>query len=97
YVAADALLEGRPAPTHIVTVQRSFVYPEPALRKPHQAIVSMGSRVYVAGEAEARGNRYVVLDDGTAIFAKHGQPIGARDGADYVESGGRFLETPYLG
>ena len=96
YVAADALLEGRPAPTHIVTAQRTFVYPEPELRKPHQAIVSMGSRVYVAGEAEARGNRYVVLEDGTAIFAKHVQPIGALDGADYVEIVTRFLETPYL-
>lgn len=96
YVAADALLEGKPAPTHIVTVQRSFVYPEPELRKPHQATVSMGSRVHVAGEAEARGNRYVVLEDGTAIFAKHVQPIGALDGADYVGIAARFLETPYL-
>ncbi|PDT03951.1 peptidase P60 [Rhizobium chutanense] len=96
YITTDALLEGRPAPTHIVTVQRSFLYPEPELRKPHQAILSMGSRVHVAGEAEARGNRYVVLEDGTAIFARHVQPIGALDGADYVDIAGRFLETPYL-
>ncbi|MBX5155681.1 MULTISPECIES: NlpC/P60 family protein [unclassified Rhizobium] len=96
YLSADALSEGRPPPTHIVTVQRTFLYSEPELRKPHQAILSMGSRVHVAGEAEARGNHYVVLDDGTAIFAKHLQPIGALAGADYVEITARFLETPYL-
>ncbi|EJZ22008.1 NlpC/P60 family protein [Rhizobium sp. Pop5] len=96
YLPADTLSQGKPAPTHIVTVQRSFVYPEPELRKPHQAILSMGSRVHVAGEAEARGNHYVVLEDGTALFSRHVQPIGALDGTDYVAIAARFLETPYL-
>ncbi|MGV4793563.1 NlpC/P60 family protein [Rhizobium sp. F40D2] len=96
YIKAEALSEGKPAPTHIVSVPRTFVYPEPELRKPHRSILSMGSRVHVAGEAEARGNHYVVLEDGTAIFSKHVQPIGALDGADYVEIATRFLETPYL-
>ncbi|MGZ2481636.1 cell wall-associated NlpC family hydrolase [Rhizobium pisi] len=96
YLPAETLFEGRPAPTHIVTVQRSFVYPEPELRKPHQAILSMGSRIHVTGEAEARGNHYVVLEDGTALFSRHVRPIGALDGADYAEIAARFLETPYL-
>ncbi|AGS20093.1 NlpC/P60 family protein [Rhizobium etli] len=96
YLKAEALSQAGPAPTHIVTVQRTFLYPEPELRKPHRAILSMGSRVHVAGEAEVRGNHYVVLTDGTAIFARHVQPIGALDGADYVGIAARFLETPYL-
>ncbi|MBB4194032.1 cell wall-associated NlpC family hydrolase [Rhizobium aethiopicum] len=96
YLKAEALAQTGPAPTHIVTVQRTFLYPEPELRKPHRAILSMGSRVHVAGEAEVRGNHYVVLTDGTAIFARHVQPIGALDGADYVAIAARFLETPYL-
>jgi len=96
YVEVETLSEAKPAPTHIVIVQRTFVYPEPELRKPYQAIISMGSRVHITGEAEARGNHYVVLEDGTAIFAKHVQPIGALDGADYVGIAARFLETPYL-
>ncbi|ANK83875.1 MULTISPECIES: C40 family peptidase [unclassified Rhizobium] len=96
YLKAEALLQTGPAPTHIVTVQRTFLYPEPELRKPHRAILSMGSRVHVAGEAEVRGNHYVVLTDGTAIFARHVQPIGALEGADYVGIAARFLETPYL-
>ncbi|PDT27559.1 peptidase P60 [Rhizobium sp. L9] len=96
YLKAEALSQTGPAPTHIVIVQRTFLYPEPELRKPHQAILSMGSRVHITGEAEVRGNRYVVLPDGTAIFARHVQPIGALDGADYVAIAARFLETPYL-
>ncbi|MBB2751425.1 UNVERIFIED_ORG: cell wall-associated NlpC family hydrolase [Rhizobium aethiopicum] len=96
YLPEEVLSQSLMAPTHIVTVQRTFLYPEPELRKPHRAILSMGSRIHVAGEAEARGNRYVVLKDGTAIFAKHVQPIGGLDGADYVEIAARFLETPYL-
>ncbi|MBX4876247.1 C40 family peptidase [Rhizobium bangladeshense] len=96
YLEAEALTQGGPEPTHIVTVQRTFLYPEPELRKPHRSILSMGSRVHVAGEAEARGNHYVVLADGTAIFARHVQPIGALDGDDYVGIAARFLETPYL-
>ncbi|MBB3352173.1 C40 family peptidase [Rhizobium lentis] len=96
YLKAEALSQTGQAPTHIVTVPRTFLYPEPELRKPHQAVLSMGSRIHVAGEAETRGNHYVVLEDGTAIFARHVQPIGALDGGDYVDIAARFLETPYL-
>ncbi|ANL26144.1 NLPC/P60 domain-containing protein [Rhizobium phaseoli] len=96
YLPADALSQIDPVPTHVVTVPRTFLYPEPELRKPHLTTLSMGSRVHVASEAEVRGNHYVVLADGTAIFARHVRPIGALDGADYVEIAGRLLETPYL-
>lgn len=89
---SDALVE----PTHIVTVQRTFLYLEAELRKPHKSILSMGSRVRIASEAETRGNRYAMLEDGTAIFAKHLQPIGAGEGGDYVDVASRFIETPYL-
>jgi cell wall-associated NlpC family hydrolase len=89
---SDALAE----PTHIVMVQRTFLYLEAELRKPYKSILSMGSRVRIIGEAETRGNRYAMLEDGTAIFAKHLQPIGAGEGGDYVDVATRFLETPYL-
>lgn len=96
YLPEGAVKEGAAAATHIVIPQRTFLYPVPELRKPHAAVLSMGSRVHVTGTAEARGNHYVVLDDGTAIFAKHVQPIGHGDGGDYVDVALRFLETPYL-
>ncbi|MBB6487582.1 NlpC/P60 family protein [Rhizobium lusitanum] len=96
YLPETALMEGAAAATHIVVPQRTFIYPEPELRKPHAAVLSMGSRVRIAGTAEARGNHYAVLDDGTAIFAKHVQPIGESAGGDYVDVALRFLGTPYL-
>lgn len=96
YIEEEALSEGEAAPTHIVTVQRTFLYREPELRKPYKSILSMGSRVRITGDAEARGNHYVVLEDGTAIFTKHVRPIGAGSDEDYVATAARFVETPYL-
>ena len=96
YLPASAVAEAANAPTHIVVPQRTFLYQEPELRKPYKTVLSMGSRVHIAGQAEARGNYYLVLDDGTAIFSKHLQPLGTLDGQDYVDIAARFLETPYL-
>lgn len=96
YLPEEAIGNAAAEPTHIVTVQRTFLYREPELRKPYSQILSMGSRVRITGAAEARGNHYAVLEDGTAIFAKHVQPIGALDVADYVDIAACFLETPYL-
>lgn len=96
YLPEGAIKQGTAAATHIVIPQRTFLYPEPELRKPHVTVLSMGSRVRVSGTAEARGNHYVVLEDGTAIFARHVELIGHNDGGDYVDVALRFLETPYL-
>ncbi|MBW9112508.1 C40 family peptidase [Rhizobium cauense] len=96
YLPDTALSDTQAVPTHIVTVQRTFLYPEAELRKPYKTVLSIGSRVRIVGEAETRGNRYAMLEDGTAIFAKHVQPIGAGEGGDYVDIATRFLETPYL-
>ncbi|PZM16017.1 NlpC/P60 family protein [Rhizobium tubonense] len=96
YLPETAVGEAGEAPTHVVVPQRTLLYPEPELRKPHVGVLSMGSRLRIAGEAEARGNHYVVLEDGTAIYASHVRPIGYNDGGDYVEIAARFMETPYL-
>ncbi|MDL2406664.1 NlpC/P60 family protein [Rhizobium calliandrae] len=96
YLSEKAIRREQAAPTHIVVTQRTFLYPEPELRKPHAHVLSMGSRLRVTGTAETRGNHYVVLEGGTAIFSKHVQPIGYNDGGDFVDVALRFLETPYL-
>lgn len=83
------------APTHRIIVPRSFIYPEPELRKPHVAVLSMGSRLKIVGEAEARGNHYHVLADGTAVMSSHCRPISEYL-EDYVAVATRFIETPYL-
>lgn len=96
YVPAAAVSEAQAEPTHIVLPQRSPLYPDSELRKPHIGVLSMGSQVHVVGEAETRGNRYAVLQDGTALYAKHVRPIGTAIGGDYVDVAARFIETPYL-
>jgi cell wall-associated NlpC family hydrolase len=96
YLLEKSLGELQPEPTHVVAVQRSFVYPEPELRKPYVGVLSMGSRIRVVGEAETRGNHYALLEDGTALYAAHCRPLGYNDGGDYVEVASRFMETPYL-
>ncbi|WP_337268132.1 C40 family peptidase [Oryzifoliimicrobium ureilyticus] len=96
YLPEEAVSLAKPAPTHIVTVPRTFVYPEPELRKPHVATLSMGSRVTVAEHAEARGNHYIVLSNGKALFSRHVRPLTEPPEEDYVAVAARFLETPYL-
>jgi cell wall-associated NlpC family hydrolase len=88
---------GMPAEaTHRITVPRTFVYPEAELRKPPQAMLSMGSRVTVVGEAETRGTRYFMLADGGAVIARHCLSVSEVVGDDYVAVAERFVETPYL-
>ncbi|TJV45362.1 MAG: NlpC/P60 family protein [Mesorhizobium sp.] len=93
---ADMMLGGRDrAPTHIVSVPRTFLYPGPDLRFPIAGQLSMGSTVTVARAAETRGTHYAVLPSGEAVISGHLRPIGER-ASDYVSVAEMFLGTPYL-
>ncbi|MBP1848029.1 cell wall-associated NlpC family hydrolase [Rhizobium petrolearium] len=83
-------------PTHRIAVQRTFLYPEPELRKPPTATLSMGSRITVVGDVETRGTRYFVLSTGEAVIARHCLPVAGTMGDDYVAVAEKFMETPYL-
>lgn len=95
YVAAEALGVPGAAPTHVVSVPRSFVYPGPDLKLPRRRALSMGSRVAVTGEAETRNTRYALLDTGEAVIAAHLEPV-SRPAPDYVAVAELLLGTPYL-
>ena len=95
YVAASELGGRKQAPTHVVTVPRTFVYPGSDLRFPVSGQLSMGSTVAVTGAAETRGTHYAVLPSGEAVIAAHLRPI-AEHAADYVAVAEQFLGTPYL-
>ncbi|AEH90986.1 NlpC/P60 family protein [Mesorhizobium opportunistum] len=93
---ADMMLGGRDrAPTHIVSVPRTFLYPGPDLRFPIAGQLSMGSTVTVTGAAETRGTHYAVLPSGEAVISGHLRPIGEK-ASDYVSVAEMFLGTPYL-
>ncbi|WP_189379621.1 MULTISPECIES: NlpC/P60 family protein [unclassified Mesorhizobium] len=95
YVADTVLGPREQAPTHIVSVPRTFLYPGPDLRFPVTAQLSMGSAVTVTGAAETRGTHYALLSSGQALIAAHLQPAG-ETAADYVSVAESFLGTPYL-
>jgi cell wall-associated NlpC family hydrolase len=96
YLPEDMVKPPQAPATHIVAVPRTFVYRGADLRFPQAFALSMGSRLSVAGEAETRGTRYLLLDDSLAIVANHCAPAGNPLGDDYVSVATRFLETPYL-
>jgi cell wall-associated NlpC family hydrolase len=82
-------------PTHRVIALSTFVYPAPELKLPPLQALSMGSLVTVASEEERRGNRYAILPDGTAIFARHLAPAGEH-ASDFVTVAECFMNIPYL-
>ncbi|PBB38076.1 NlpC/P60 family protein [Mesorhizobium sp. WSM3868] len=94
--AADNVLGAREhAPTHIVSVPRTFLYPGPDLRFPIGGQLSMGSAVTVTGSAETRGTHYALLPSGQAVIARHLRPL-AEVADDFVTIAESFLGTPYL-
>ena len=53
WMPASALIAGVPAPTHRVTVLRTFVYPGPSMKLPPLTALSLGSTVQVASHRAA--------------------------------------------
>lgn len=96
YMAKADLVSSAMKTTHWITQPRTFVYPEPDMKRPRRDALSLGSRIAVTGEAETRGTRYFLLSGGGAVIAAHCAPIGTVAGDDYVTIAARLLETPYL-
>ncbi|RUV13806.1 MULTISPECIES: NlpC/P60 family protein [unclassified Mesorhizobium] len=95
YVADTVLGARSQAPTHVVSVPRTFLYPGPDLRFPPSGQLSMGSAVTVTGAAETRGTHYALLPSGEAVISGHIRPV-AEAAPDYVAVAEMFLGTPYL-
>lgn len=95
YVRSEGLGAARPDATHIVTVPRTFLYKDPDLRSPVQAVFSMAGRLSPVDTQTTRGTEYRVLENGSAVIAAHiaPRPFAA---PDYVAVAEKFLQTPYL-
>lgn len=96
YMAEAELVSPAQQTTFWVSQPRTFVYPEPDMKRPRRQVLSTGSRIAVVGEAETRGTRYLTLAGGDSVIAAHCVPIGTTSGDDYVSIATRLLETPYL-
>jgi len=90
YLPADSLGPAGPEPTHRVTALRTFLYPEPDLKRPVRAHLSFGARLVVTGETGA-----YLETPGGYVFARHCAPV-ADHAPDYAGTAARLVETPYL-
>jgi cell wall-associated NlpC family hydrolase len=95
YVSGGFLGSRTDAPTHLVSVPRSFLYPGPDLKQPRLGEIFMGAAVAVRDFTEVRGTHYGLLSTGEAVISGHLRPIGER-APDYVAVAETLLMTPYL-
>lgn len=91
WLPAEALSPpGAPA-THRVRALRTPVFPGPSIKLPPTELLSLGSRVAVAGTRE----RFAVTAGGGFVFSDHLAPLETQE-ADFVEVAARFLGAAYL-
>lgn len=90
YLPADSLGPAGPEPTHRVTALRTFLYPEPELKRPVLAPLSLGARLVVTGESGA-----YLETPGGYVFARHCAPVTEHE-PDYAATAMRLVGTPYL-
>lgn len=91
-----AVLSDRVAtPTHRVAALRTYRYPDAELKLPPVGLVSIGALVTVIGETVTRDLAYALLDDGTAVVARHIVSVADAE-PDWVAVAERFVGTPYL-
>ncbi|WP_037546463.1 C40 family peptidase [Stappia stellulata] len=95
FLPSNALGSTGATPTHRVAALRSYRYPDAELKSPPLGLLSMGTRVCVTGQAVTRGLAFALLDDGSAMVARHLVPLDHRE-ADWVGVAETFLGTPYL-
>lgn len=91
YIEAAALSSDVEWPTHRVKALGTFVYPDPDIKKPPIAHISLNSAVTVV----AQEDQFYKLSNGGYVSIRH---LAEEDNyaRDYVDVAERFLGTPYL-
>ena len=92
YVPSADVVEGWTAPTHIVAVARTFVYPRPDLKAPPASALPLAAAAAVV----AREGAYARLQGGAFVFAAHLRALNDAPDIDFVAVAERLIGTPYL-
>ena len=71
---------------------RTFLYPEPNIKKPPLDELTLGSFIKVVGTVD----KFVELESGGFVFAKHVAPVNKALARDYVFTAGSMLNVPYM-
>jgi cell wall-associated NlpC family hydrolase len=91
YVAMHALGPAAPAPTHVVAVNRTFVYPAADMKQPIVAALPLGARITID---RVQGN-FSHRIEGGFVFTPH-IALAAESADDFVAVAARLTHTPYL-
>lgn len=91
YVPSAALEDPGAAPTHMLGVLRSFIYPEPNLKAPIKAALSLGALASI----KSHDGDFLEIEESGFIFADHLRAIDQVE-PDYVTTAVRFMGIPYL-
>ncbi len=91
YIPADHLSDNVLAPTHMVRVRATFVYPAPDIKTAPLDSLSFGAQI----SCDGREGRFLSLARGGYVFAEHA--VGASHKLkDFVRAAERLVGTPYL-
>lgn len=91
YVETAALGDIVAPPTHRVVVPRTFVYPRADVKAPPLTWLPMGAAI----TAVAHDERFVTIDGGGFVIARHVALLGA-PAPDFVAVAESFIGVPYL-
>ncbi|WP_027573705.1 C40 family peptidase [Bradyrhizobium sp. WSM1743] len=86
-----ALLKPTAAPTHMVSVLRTFAFPGPSIKLPPADTLVLGSKLTIVRE----DGSFAVTRDGAFLPKTHLVPLDHRE-PDIVAVAERFVGTPYL-
>lgn len=95
WVEQKALSSAITTPTHHVKVPRTFLYPQPDMKRKACGQLSMGSFVEVTSTHRERGTDYSILKSGESLISGHLLTIGRYE-PDYVAVAESLLHIPYL-
>jgi len=91
YMPSEGLVPVVAAPTHRVSVLRTYVFPEPDSKVPPLAMLSLNARLPVVAPV----GRFLRLESGGFVYARHAVPVGEH-AEDFVAVAEAFVGTPYL-
>jgi cell wall-associated NlpC family hydrolase len=91
YAQADAISNAVEWPSHRVKALGTFVFPEPDIKKPPLAHLSLNSQLRIASQED----QFFRLTSGGYVAVRH---VAAEDSfaRDFVDVAERFMGTPYL-
>lgn len=93
YLQMDALSDTCVAPTHRISSPATFVYPEPSIKRPPVAQLSLNALVTAA--TPSVDDRFLALTGGGFVYARHARPVTTY-ARDFVEVAEHMVHTPYL-